>query len=88
MIVKLHKQARTMPAIRKEIQQTSGTQTKLAARYNVTIDTIRKWKSRGSFPHGPSAANHPDASPACQINTPCLQGQVVVIIIYILLLKI
>ncbi len=46
MIIKLHKQARTTPAIRKEIQQATGTLTELAARYNVTIDTIRKWKSR------------------------------------------
>ncbi len=46
MIIKLHKQARTTPAIRKEIEQATGTLAELAARYNVTIDTIRKWKSR------------------------------------------
>lgn len=48
MIVKLHKQARTTPAIRAEIRQASGTLAELAARYNVTIDTIRKWKGRDS----------------------------------------
>ncbi len=48
MIVKLHKQARTTPAIRAEIRHASGTLAELAARYNVTIDTIRKWKSRDS----------------------------------------
>jgi transposase InsO family protein len=48
MIVKLHKQARTTPAIRQEIRQATGTLAELAARYNVTIDTIRKWKSRDS----------------------------------------
>jgi len=48
MIVKLHKQARTTPATRREIQQASDTLAELAARYNVTIDTIRKWKSRDS----------------------------------------
>ncbi|QND88230.1 Uncharacterized protein ChrSV_0771 [Chromobacterium vaccinii] len=48
MIVKLHKQARTTPAIRPEIRQTTGTLYELAARYNVTIYTIRKWKSRDS----------------------------------------
>ncbi len=48
MIVKLHKQARTTPAIRQEIRQATGNLAELAARYNVTIYTIRKWKSRDS----------------------------------------
>lgn len=48
MIVKLHKQVRTTAAIRQEIRQATGTLVELAARYNVTIDTIRKWKSRDS----------------------------------------
>ncbi|OQS32027.1 hypothetical protein [Chromobacterium haemolyticum] len=48
MNVKLHKQARTTPAICKEIQQATGTQPELIAHYDVTIDTIRKWKNRGS----------------------------------------
>lgn len=48
MIVKLHKQARTTPAIRAEIRQATGTLVELAARYNVTVDTIRKWKHRES----------------------------------------
>ncbi|MDN0077767.1 hypothetical protein QU481_23500 [Crenobacter sp. SG2303] len=57
MIVKLHKQARTTPATRKEIQQATGTQAELAARYNVTIDTIRKWKSRDSVEDRPHTAH-------------------------------
>lgn len=48
MIDKLHKQARTTPAIRAEIRQGSGTLVELAARYNVTVDTIHKWKHRES----------------------------------------
>ncbi|MCG9011085.1 hypothetical protein LH435_10590 [Laribacter hongkongensis] len=47
-IVKLHKQDRTTSAIRKEIQQATGTQTELSACHNVTIDTMRKWKNQDS----------------------------------------
>ena len=57
MIVKLHKQARTTPAIRKEIQQASGTLAELAARYHVTVDTIRKWKHRESVEDRPHTAH-------------------------------
>lgn len=46
MIVKLHKQARTTLAIREEIRQAAGTLAELAARFNVSIPTITKWKSR------------------------------------------
>ncbi len=42
MIVRLHKQARTTPVIRAEIRQATGTLVELAARYHVTVDTIRK----------------------------------------------
>lgn len=48
MIVQLHKNARTTPAIRREIQQATGTQAELAARYNVSVDTIHKWQNRDS----------------------------------------
>ncbi|WP_197457431.1 LysM peptidoglycan-binding domain-containing protein [Crenobacter luteus] len=47
MIVKLHQQARTTPAVRAEIRQATGTLVELAARYNVTVDTIRKWNEVG-----------------------------------------
>ncbi|WP_181880995.1 hypothetical protein [Crenobacter cavernae] len=46
MIVKLHKQARTTPAIREEIRHATGTLAELTARFNVSISTILKWKSR------------------------------------------
>ncbi|NDV13197.1 hypothetical protein [Crenobacter caeni] len=48
MIVKLHKQASSSPAIQAEIRQTTSTLVELAARYNVTVDTTRKWKQRES----------------------------------------
>ncbi len=38
MIVKLHKQARTTPAIRAEIGQATGTLVKPVARYHVTVN--------------------------------------------------
>ena len=46
MIVRLHKQARTTPAIRAEIQAASGTHVELAQRYNVSVSTILKWRKR------------------------------------------
>lgn len=58
MIVKLHKQARTTPAIRAEIRHASGTLAELAAHYNVTVDTIRKWKSRDSVEDRSHTAHH------------------------------
>ncbi|RXZ42061.1 IS481 family transposase [Crenobacter cavernae] len=48
MIVRLHKQARTTPAIRAEIQAATGTNVELAARYNVSVSTIAKWRGRQS----------------------------------------
>jgi len=48
MIIRLHKQARTTPAIRAEIQAATGTNVELAARYNVSVSTIAKWRSRQS----------------------------------------
>ncbi|MBB5017593.1 hypothetical protein HNQ59_000862 [Chitinivorax tropicus] len=65
MIVKLHEQTRITLAIRKAIQRANCTQAQVAARHNITIDTIRQWKSldsdRRSLSHGPSAVNHADA---------------------------
>ena len=50
MIVRLHKQARTTPAIRAEIQAAppSVSNPELAARYGVTLPTTRKWRQRQS----------------------------------------
>lgn len=46
MNIKLHKRARTTPAIRQEIQDSTLSERKLAERYNLHRATIRKWKNR------------------------------------------
>lgn len=52
MQIALHKNARTTPAIRKEIQ-TSGLPIKaLARKYGLTPATVRKWRSRRSVEDG------------------------------------
>jgi DNA-binding GntR family transcriptional regulator len=42
MNIRLHKNARTTPATRREIQQASGSDYELAERFGVTRQTIRK----------------------------------------------
>ncbi|MFC3376740.1 IS481 family transposase [Rugamonas sp. CCM 8940] len=44
----LHSLARTTHLIRKEIRESELSQAELARRYNVTRQTIRKWKERDS----------------------------------------
>lgn len=46
MNITLHKRARTTPAIRREIQQSELSERKLAAKYGISRDTVRKWKHR------------------------------------------
>lgn len=46
MELKLHKLARTTPAIRAEIRQSSLTPKELAKKYNLSMDTIYKWRKR------------------------------------------
>jgi transposase len=46
MNITLHKRARTTPAIRREIQQSGLSERKLAAKYGISRDTVRKWKHR------------------------------------------
>ena len=48
MLIALHKQARTTPAVRAEIAASSEPVAVLAQRYNVSEMTVRKWKSRDS----------------------------------------
>ena len=48
MMIALHKQARTTPAVRAEIAASSESAASLAARFGVTEPTIYKWKSRDS----------------------------------------
>ena len=42
----VHPQARTTPMIRAEIKAATGTQAELAARYNISVATVRKWQNR------------------------------------------
>jgi len=42
----IHPQARTTPLIRAEIQTSHDTLSTLAARYNISLQTVRKWKQR------------------------------------------
>ena len=48
MHIQLHKNARTTPAIRAEMQQSSLSERQLAERFNVSRTTARKWKNRDS----------------------------------------
>ena len=49
MQVKLHKNARTTPALRKELQNSNLPERVLAKKYGLTRDTVRKWKHRQSI---------------------------------------
>lgn len=42
----IHPQARTTPKVRAEIQTATGTQREIAARFNVSVGTVRKWRNR------------------------------------------
>ncbi len=42
----VHARARTTPRTRAEMQASEGTQRELSERFNVTVATVRKWRSR------------------------------------------
>ena len=46
MNIRLHKNARTTPGIRREIQQARGSDYELAEPFGVARDTFRKWRKR------------------------------------------
>ena len=46
MILRLHKNATTTPAIRKALQESTDSDRVLAKRYNITVDTVRRWRKR------------------------------------------
>ena len=48
MEIQLHKNARTTPATRKELQQSNLSERKLAEKYNISRPTAKKWKNRDS----------------------------------------
>ena len=49
MMIALHKQARTTPAVRAEIAASTAGVSALASQFGVTSATIYKWKSRDTF---------------------------------------
>jgi transposase InsO family protein len=49
MLIALHKQARTTPAVRAEIAASSDPVAVLAQRYSITEATVRKWRGREAF---------------------------------------
>lgn len=49
MMIALHKNARTTPAIRAEIASSTASATHLARRFGITEATVYKWKKRTSF---------------------------------------
>jgi transposase InsO family protein len=49
MMIALHKQARTTPAVRAEIAASDEPVAVLAQRYHISEGTVRKWKSRSEF---------------------------------------
>ncbi|MEF3169424.1 MAG: hypothetical protein K6360_08900 [Deltaproteobacteria bacterium] len=45
-MIQLHKMARTTPVIRKEIHESTLSERELTRKYNITRETVRKWKKR------------------------------------------
>jgi transposase InsO family protein len=48
LMLSLHPQARTTPAVRQEIARSSEPTGVLAQRFGVSTETIRKWRKRGA----------------------------------------
>ena len=48
MIITLHKNATTTPAVRAQIQQSSATEGELAAQFSISRTTVQRWKRRDS----------------------------------------
>ena len=49
MNIRLHKRARTTPAIRAELAASPDSVAALARRFGITESTVRKWRSRTDF---------------------------------------
>lgn len=57
MNIRLHKNARTTPAIRREIQEAVGSDYAVAERFGVSRDTVRKWRKRDTQEDGSHTAH-------------------------------
>ena len=66
MQVSLHKNARTTPAIRRELQASTEPTKVLARRYHLSPITVRKWRRRDSTEDASHRPNtlHANLSPA------------------------
>ena len=60
MQVNLHKNARTTPAIRRELRESPLPIAELARRYHLSKATVRKWRRRAE-----TARTVPTARTAC-----------------------
>ena len=49
MLIALHKNARTTPAVRAEIAASDEPASVLAQRFGITEQTVYKWKKRDVF---------------------------------------
>lgn len=49
MLIALHKNARTTPAVRAEIAASNEPASVLAQRFGITEQTVYKWKKRSVF---------------------------------------
>jgi len=50
---KIHKNARTTPKVRQEIQESNESNSKLARKFGIDIATVRKWRSRDFITDAP-----------------------------------
>src|ERR687894_2826089 len=48
LMLAIHPNARTTPAVRAEIARSGEPTGVLAARYGVSTETVRKWRKRGA----------------------------------------
>ena len=48
MMITLHKNATTTPAVRAQIQQSSASEYELAEQYGISRTTVQRWKHRDS----------------------------------------
>ena len=57
MLISLHKNATTTPAIRAAIQKATGSDYEPARQFNVTRETIRRWRKRDTVQDGSHTAH-------------------------------
>ena len=72
MMIALHKNARTTPAVRAEIAASDDPVSTLAQRHHITPATVYKWKERASF--------HDRSHTAHRLQTTLTPGQEVIVV--------